>query len=149
MRNTGFPIAFEGLWITPMLWEGVVLQLQIPRGERRLAARVDVKLTLRVRFPKSAEPEQWAESLNVSPRGIYFATDLPLQKGSAVHMRFEMPEEVSKKPVSEWRCTGHVVHLRPNRSSQGAICVGVAFDCYEILPLTQAAADKAQNIPGS
>jgi hypothetical protein len=149
MRNTVFPIAFEGPRIALILWEGVVIQFQIPRGERRLAARVDVKLTLRVRIPKSAGPEQWGESLNVSSRGIYFATDLSLQKGSAVHMTFEMPEEVSKKPVSEWRCTGHVVHVRPSRSSQGAICVGVAFDCYEILPLTQAAADKVQNIPGS
>ncbi len=116
-----------------------VLQLQIPRGERRFAARVDVKVTVRVRIPKSTEPEQWAESLNLSPRGICFATDLYLQKGSAVHMSFEMPEEVSKKPVSEWRCTGHVVHVEPSRSPKGAICVGVAFDCYEILLLAQAA----------
>ena len=126
-----------------------MFKLQIPSTERRLAPRLNVKLPIRIRVPKSTLPEQWAESLNVSPRGIYLTTDLSLQKGSAVQLTFEMPEEVSKKPVSEWRCTGHVVHVRPNRSSQGAICVGVAFDCYEILPLDQSSASKAQNSPRS
>ena len=129
--------------------EGIVFKLQIPSAERRLAPRLNVKLPIRIRDPKSTLPEQWAESLNVSPRGIYLTTGLSLQKGSAVQLTFEMPEEVSKKPPSEWRCTGHVVHVEPNHSPHGAICVGVAFDCYEILPLTQTAADKAQNIPGS
>jgi PilZ domain len=107
------------------------------RTERRLAARLNLKLPIRVRIAKSSAPEQWAQSLNVSPRGIYFATDLSLQKGVGVHLTFEMPEEVSKKPPSEWRCTGHVVHIQPGSSPEGAVCVGVAFDCYEILPLAR------------
>jgi hypothetical protein len=49
-----------------------------------------------------------------------------------VHLVFEMPEEVTHKPTSEWRCTGHVVHVQPNSSPQGATCVGVRFDCYEV-----------------
>lgn len=108
--------------------------------ERRLATRFDIKLSLRVQIPKSATPERSAESLNVSARGIYFASDLPLQKGTPVHLVFEMPEEISHKPAAEWRCTGHVVHVQ--RSPQGASCVGVAFDCYEIFPLAQ---DRASN----
>jgi PilZ domain len=122
-----------------------VFPFQTPRTERRLAARFNVKLPVRVRIPKSSAPEQWAESLNVSPRGICFATDLSLQKGSAVHVTFEMPEEVSKKPPSEWRSTGHVIHIQPSSSPQGAICVGVAFDCYEILPTTQTSVNDAQD----
>ena len=106
----------------------------VPRTERRLAARLNLKLPLRVRIPKSTAPEQSVESVNVSPRGIYFATDLSLEKGMGVHLTFEMPEEVSKKPPSQWRCTGHVVHIQPSSSSPGRVCVGVAFDCYEILP---------------
>jgi hypothetical protein len=104
---------------------------------------------VRVRIPKSSAPEQWAESLNVSPRGICFATDLSLQKGAAVYLTFEMPEEVSQKPVSEWRSTGHVVHVEPSSPPQGAICVGVAFDCYQVLPLTRTAVHKGQNGSGS
>jgi hypothetical protein len=102
--------------------------------ERRLAERFGFKIPLRVRIPKSGVSEQSAESLNVSARGVCFVTDLPLRKGTPVQLAFEMPEEVSHKPTSEWRCTGHVVHIRANSSSQGAICAGVAFDCYEVLP---------------
>jgi PilZ domain-containing protein len=123
--------------------------LPMTSTERRLAARFNLKLPVRVRIPKSIVPEQWAESLNVSPRGIYFVTDLSLQKGMAVQVAFEMPEEVTKKPASEWRCTGHVVHIQPNGSPQGAIGVGVAFDCYEILPLAQTLANKKHNGPCS
>jgi hypothetical protein len=102
--------------------------------ERRLAERFDFRLSLRARIPKSAVPEQGAESLNVSTRGMCFETNLPLQKGTPVHLVFEMPEEISHRPRLEWRCTGHVVHVQPSSSPQRAICVGVAFDCYEVLP---------------
>jgi len=110
--------------------------------ERRLATRFNFNLPLRVRISKSATPERAAESLNVSARGVYFATDLPLQKGTPVQLVFAMPEEVSHKPTAEWHCTGHVVHVQPSRSPQGAICVGVAFDCYEVLPFAR---DRASN----
>jgi hypothetical protein len=103
------------------------------RTERRLAERFGLKIPLRVRIPKSGASDHSAESLNVSTRGISFATDLPLRKGTPVHLAFEMPEEVTHKPSSEWLCTGHVVHVQQNSSPQGAICVGVGFDCYEVL----------------
>jgi PilZ domain len=104
------------------------------RTERRLAERFGIKIPLRVRIAKSAAPEHTAESLNISTRGICFATDLPLCQGTPVHLAFEMPEQITHKPASEWRCTGHVVHVEPNSSLQGATCVGVRFDCYEVRP---------------
>ena len=103
------------------------------RTERRLAERFSLKIPLRVRIAKSTSPEYTVQSLNVSTRGISFATDLPLCKGTPVHLAFEMPEEVTHKPASEWRCTGHVVHVQPNNSSRGTNYVGVGFDCYEVL----------------
>ncbi len=104
------------------------------RTERRLAERFGLKIPLRLRIAKSAAPEHTVESLNVSARGICFATDLPLCTGTPVHLDFEMPEEVTHKPASEWRCTGHVVHVEPKSFPQGATVVGVRFDCYEVLP---------------
>jgi hypothetical protein len=101
--------------------------------ERRLAERFDLKIPLRVRIATGVALDHTAESLNISTRGIYFATDLPLCKGTPVHLVFEMPEEVTHKPSSEWLCTGHVVHVQQNSSPRGAICVGVRFDCYEVL----------------
>jgi hypothetical protein len=103
------------------------------RTERRLAERFDFKIPLRVRIAKSAALEHTTESVNISTRGISFTTDLPLCKGTPVHLAFEMPAEVTHKLASEWRCTGHVVHVQPNSSPQGATRVGVRFDCYEVL----------------
>jgi hypothetical protein len=103
------------------------------RTERRLAERFGLKIPVRLRIAKPAALERTVESLNVSTRGMSLATVLPLCKGMPVHLAFEMPEEVTHKPTSEWRCTGHVVHVQPNSSPQGAICVGVGFDCYEVL----------------
>src|SRR5882762_1284114 len=116
------------------------------RTERRLAERFGLKIPLRVRIPKSGAPDHSAESLNVSTRGISFATDLPLCKGTPVHLAFEMPEEVTHKPTSEWRCTGHVVYVqpKPNGSPQGATCVGVGFDCYEVLQLVRSVNQDSQ-----
>jgi len=118
------------------------------RTERRLAERFGLKIPLRVRIAKSAAPEHTAESLNVSKRGISFATDLPLCKGTPVHLAFEMPEEVTHKPSSEWRCTGHVVHVQPNSSPQGATCVGVRFDCYEVRPLVNQVSQWDESMIG-
>ena len=112
------------------------------RTERRLAERFGLKIPLRVRIAKPAAAEHTAESLNVSTRGICFATDLPLRQGTPVHVAFEMPEEVAHKPASEWRCTGHVVHVQPNGSPPCSTTVGVRFDCYEVVLRMQPAMNQ-------
>ena len=114
--------------------------------ERRLAKRFALKIPLRVRIAKSSALEQTVESVNLSTRGISFATDLPLRMGTPVHLTFEMPEEVTHKPVSEWRCTGHVVYVQPNGYTQGATRVGVGFDCYEVLLLDRPSATKVSQL---
>jgi PilZ domain-containing protein len=114
------------------------------RTERRLAERFGLKIPLRLRIAKYAALEHTVESLNVSTRGISFATDLPLCKGTPVHLAFEMPEEITHKPASEWRCTGHVVYVQPKSSPQGATCVGVGFDCYEVLQLVRSVNQVSQ-----
>lgn len=62
-----------------------------------------------------------------------------------MYLVFEMPEEVTHKPASEWRCTGHVVRAQPNSSPPGATCVGVRFDCYEVfLPVRPSVNEVSQ-----
>jgi hypothetical protein len=102
------------------------------RRDRRLAGRYSVKTPLRVRVWKSEVPEHTAESVNVSQRGIYFATDSLLHEGEAVEVFFNMPEEIVGEPVSEWRCTGHVVRVEAIEAMDGKMGVGVQFDCYEV-----------------
>jgi Tfp pilus assembly protein PilZ len=102
-------------------------------AERRISRRHSLKTALRVRVWKAGATEQRAESQNLSDRGTFFATDTPLDIGSAVEILLKMPEEISGKPTTEWRCTGHVVRLEPVDSPRGKMGVGVQFDCYEIL----------------
>ncbi len=99
--------------------------------DRRLAGRYKLKTPLRVRLWKSAAPEQTAESVNVSQRGIYFATDSLLREGETVEVFFNMPGKIIGEPTSEWQCTGHVVRVEAIEAG-GKMGVGVQFDCYEV-----------------
>ncbi len=102
-------------------------------SERRITHRYRLQTPLRVRVWKSGSNEQAAESVNLSERGAFFATNAPIAIGSAVEILLKMPEEITGKPTTEWRCTGHVVRLEPVDTPKGKLGVGVQFDCYEIL----------------
>lgn len=100
--------------------------------DRRLVQRHTLKTPIRVRIWKSNIPEHRAESVNVSERGIYFATDSPLHEGETVEVLLKMPQEITGQPTTEWRCTGHVVRVDSSESPTGKMGVGVRFDCYEV-----------------
>jgi hypothetical protein len=100
--------------------------------DRRLADRYKVKTPLRVRLWKSAVPECTAESVDLSQRGIYFATNSEMRKGETVEVFFKMPEEIVGEPPVEWRCTGHVVRVEEIKAPSGKLGVGMQFDCYEV-----------------
>jgi hypothetical protein len=117
------------------------------RRDRRLAGRYTMKTPLRVRLWKSALPEHTAESVNVSQRGIYFATDSLLREGETVEVFFAMPEEIIGEPTSEWRCTGHVVRVEAIEATGGKMGVGVQFDCYEVSRSKPAEATVSEGMP--
>jgi PilZ domain len=104
--------------------------------DRRLSQRHNVKMALRVRLWKSSTPEHRAESVNLSQRGMLFATDELFQKGDAIEILLKMPEEITGEPTTEWRCTGLVVRVEPVDSPKGKLAVGVRFDCYEVSRLS-------------
>ncbi len=99
--------------------------------DRRSSHRHSVRTALRIRVWNSGLPEHRAESVNVSMRGIYFATKSSLCEGEIVEVLLKMPEEVSGEQTTEWRCTGHVVRVEPFDSPKGKLGVGVQFYCYE------------------
>jgi hypothetical protein len=101
-------------------------------ADRRLSLRHKVKTALRVRTWKSATPEHRAESIDVSLRGIYFATKSALSEGEIVEILLKMPEEVSGEQTTEWRCTGHVVRVEALDPREGKLGVGVQFYCYDV-----------------
>ena len=117
------------------------------RKDRRLAGRYTMKTPLRVRLWKSDVPEHTAESVNVSQRGIYFATDSLLHEGETVEVFFNMPEEIVGEPAIEWRCTGHVVRVEAIEATGGKMGVGVQFDCYEVSRAKPADAPTSREMP--
>jgi hypothetical protein len=115
--------------------------------DRRLADRFKLKTPLRVRLWKSAVPECRAESVNLSQRGIYFATNSELRKGETVEVFFNMPVEIAGEPTSEWRCTGHVVRVEEINTPNGKQGVGVQFDCYEVSRSTPVSVAIGTGVP--
>lgn len=101
-------------------------------SDRRASLRHNFKVPLRIRIWKSAVPEQRGESLNLSERGILFATDSVMPVGTVVEVLLKMPEEITGEPTTEWLCSGHVVHVEPIDSQRGKHGVGVQFDCYQV-----------------
>lgn len=100
--------------------------------DRRLSRRHSFRAPLRVRLRRSDLAERGEESENLSQRGVFFATDLPLTKGSSLDVLLEMPEEITGVPAAKWLCTGHVVRVVPMDTPVGRQGVGVQFDFYEV-----------------
>jgi CheY-like chemotaxis protein len=114
---------------------------------RRWTQRRNLAVRLRFRVMNSSVPEQRAESVNISKGGVYFTTELTLEQGAPIQLLMKMPQEITGKPTTEWRCTGHVVRVTPVRSPRVAVGIGVRFDCYEILPGFGARDDNSGPIP--
>jgi len=114
--------------------------MQVYESDRRNSRRHILKTALRLRVWKSYSNEELAESENLSEKGTFFSTNVPLALGSAIEILLSMPCEITGNPTTEWRCTGHVVHLEPVDSPHGKLGVGVQFDCYEVMCSEAAAA---------
>ena len=99
--------------------------------DRRLSLRHNVRADLRVRMRKFGAGEERTESENLSQRGVFFTTDLPLSKGTTLDLLVEMPEQVTGVPPAQWLCTGHVVRVVP-MEPEGKRGIGVQFDFYEV-----------------
>ena len=104
--------------------------------ERRTARRFIMNVPLQLQPAKTPSPAARAiRAMNVSTRGVYFATDLPLCQGQLVQVLFQMPKEVTGKVVNERRFTGRVAHVHPNEFANGMSGVGVQFLYYEEIAL--------------
>jgi hypothetical protein len=108
-------------------------KMEIHESERRISLRLPLRTALRVRVWKSGPEQRRTESVNLSQTGAFFAIDEPIAIGSAIEILLKMPEQVTGKPATEWRCSGHVVRLQPVDTPQGKFGVGIEFDYYEIL----------------
>jgi hypothetical protein len=99
--------------------------------DRHLSLRHNVRTALRLRMRKFDAAEQRAQSENLSQRGVFFTTELAINKGTSLDLLVEMPEEVTGVPPAQWLCTGHVVRVVPTET-HGKCGIGVQFDYYEV-----------------
>jgi PilZ domain len=98
---------------------------------RRKAPRFAVSIPLRVRLGNEAAHEEMLASINLSERGVYFETSSPVRKGLPVRLSFEMPEEVSGVPATQWNCAGEVVRVESSKTP-GKVGVGVRIDHWKL-----------------
>ena len=101
-------------------------------SERRLDTRVNICVPLRFRALNSpGATEQFAESENISQRGVYFLTNVPLKIGTPVEVSLRMPQAIAGKATSDVRCLARVVHVKPTSAPGGRLGIGLHIERYE------------------
>ena len=101
-------------------------------SERRLDTRVNIRVPLRFRVLNNpGATEQLAESENISQRGVYFSTEVPLKVGTPVEVSLRMPQELAGKVSSDVRCVARVVHVHPTSVAGGKLGIGLHIERYE------------------
>lgn len=100
--------------------------------ERRIDPRVNVRVPLRFRVLNGWETsEQTAEAENISQRGIYFTTAVPMKVGMPVEVSLRMPQELGGKTPSDVRCIARVVRIQDNAAFGGKSGIGLHIERYE------------------
>lgn len=98
-------------------------------NERRRETRVDVRVPLRFRPVANPNvPEQKAESVNVSSRGMYFTTDFPMKVGAELVLWMTMPAQVTASGARDVRCVARVVHVEPTGRLVRKVGVGLRIE---------------------
>jgi hypothetical protein len=87
-------------------------------SERRREVRLHLEIPLQFRSTlQPFAPMRVAKTLNMSPKGLYFTTEHPLQVGSSAELTFNNPKELTGIDPTPVRCTGRVMHVTPVRNS--------------------------------
>jgi hypothetical protein len=107
------------------------MPISVPVAERRLTRRLLLNVPLRVRMWQSAVPEQKVECLNISERGVYFASGSRFREGDQLELILKVPEQLAGPAEWSWRCVGRVVRTSALDSSSLAMGVAVRLDHYQ------------------
>lgn len=92
------------------------------------------------RMETPSEGEHQARAINISTRGVYFATNVILCVGEAVEVLLKMPKRVTGVKAGIRRFAGRVTHIEPENMPQGLSGIGVQLLYYE-RDLVKVAAD--------
>jgi hypothetical protein len=100
--------------------------------ERRIDTRVNIKVPFRFRVLNNpGATEQVAESINISQRGLLFATTIPLMVGTPLEVSLKMPHELAGPVSNDERCVARVVHVQPNAFFGGNAAIGLRMERYK------------------
>jgi hypothetical protein len=101
-------------------------------SERRLDTRVSVRVPLRFRVLNNpSASEETAVSENISQRGVFFWTRVPLHVGTAVELSLRMPQELAGKISADVKCVARVVHVQKALGLGGKSGIGLHIERYE------------------
>jgi hypothetical protein len=80
------------------------------RVERRVTQRFPYLLPLSLRqVSPSVEGQGFTQ--DVSSRGVFFFTDVPLQEGAEIEVTLRMPSEITLGESMRVRCRGHILRV--------------------------------------
>jgi hypothetical protein len=110
------------------------------RIERRVGQRFSYLLPVFIREAASSV-QGMGFTQDLSSRGVFFFTDLPLTAGMEIEVTLRMPSEVTLGEGMPVRCRGRVLRVTSPVAGQNAgagaetkIGVAVRLDGYEYLP---------------
>ena len=103
--------------------------------ERRSTQRFDFHLPVSVRLSGS-EREGCGFTQNLSARGAFFHTDLPLSQADAIELTLVMPSEITLAENMRVRCRGKVLRVLSSAVGNRSV-VAVHLEGYEFLPETE------------
>jgi hypothetical protein len=102
-------------------------------SERRRETRLALEIPLQFRPAlQPLAPMRTARTINMSPKGVYFTTEHPLQVGTTAELTFNSPKELTGLAPAPVRCTARVMHVTPLRNSALA---GVGMRIERVEPL--------------
>src|SRR5260370_35031370 len=112
--------------------------------ERRIDTRINLNVPLRFRvlnIPNSQELT--GESINISQRGILFATAIPLVVGTPLEVSLKMPREMAGHAASDLKCIGRAVHVGPKPFFGGKAGIGRLLEQVQGRPAAKAAGEES------
>ena len=115
--------------------------------ERRIDTRINLNVPLRFRvlnIPNSQELT--GESINISQRGILFATAIPLLIGTPLEVSLKMPREMAGHAASDLKCIARVVHVEPNAFLGGKAGIGLLIEQYQARTAAKAEAETGVGV---
>jgi len=111
------------------------------KPERRISPRFKLQTPLCFhRRNDCPDSEQHAKAINISARGVCFATSLAMCVGEFIEVLVEIPRRVTGLKAICRKFTGRVTHVKSEGETQGLSRIGVLFLYYELQP------SPAQNV---